>query len=278
MKKRLVLITGSTGGVGNAAALACAEAGFTVVATMREPERGKALLEALAERSLTCHLEQLDVTSPLVGDKVRELVLKYGPFEGLVNNAGIAILGAFEEQSDDDLRVQFETNVFGVMAVIRALLPSMRAAGHGRIINVSSIAGRVGVPTLSLYAASRFALSGFSDALRHELKPFGIHVCVVEPGTFNRGILGADQRRGADVATAGPYAQLTETAEKLLAEALQKAPGPEQVGATIAELLDEPSPPFRTVVGGSARAVAALHDALPDGVFSAGLRMLMGLS
>jgi len=275
--KRLVLITGSSGGVGKAAALACAEAGFTVVATMRQPERGKALLEACEARGLGCHLEQLDVTSPRVADKVRELVMKYGPFEGLVNNAAIAVLGAFEEQSDADLREQFETNVFGAMAVTRALLPSMRTAGRGRIINVSSIAGHLGLPTLSPYAATKFALTGFSDALRHELEPLGIHVCLVEPGTFNRGILGANQRRGTHVDGAGPYADLTATAEKLLAEALQKAPGPEQVGATIAELLNEPSPPFRTVVGGSARAVAALHDALPDGVFSAGLRMLLGL-
>jgi NAD(P)-dependent dehydrogenase (short-subunit alcohol dehydrogenase family) len=273
----LVLITGTSSGIGLATAVACAEAKFRVIATMRDPTRAEALREEAERKQLEIHLEQLDVTGGDVGSKVRELVLKYGPIEALVNNAGIAVGGVFEEQSDADVREQFETNVFGAMAVTRALLPAMRTAQRGHIINVSSISGRVGFPCLSVYAATKHALGGFSDALRHELAGFGIHVCVVEPGTFKTAIYFGNQRRGDGVDMEGPYADLNHAMEKILLEGASSAPGPEPVAAKIVELLEAPNPPFRTVLGRDARAMAALQRVMPDGVFATGLRRLMGL-
>ena len=166
---------------------------------MRNLARRRALEEAAAARSVSLELEQLDVTAEGVEAKVRELVLKYGPIYALVNNAGIAVDGPFEEQSEVDIRDQFETNVFGLMAVTRALLPSMRAAGRGRIINLSSISGRVALPLCSVYAATKHAVEGLSEALRWELEPFGIEVCVIEPGTFRTPILrGREGREGRE--------------------------------------------------------------------------------
>lgn len=272
-----VLITGTSSGIGLSTAVAAAEAGFRVIATMRNLDRSMALSRTAEAASVALELEQLDVTDDEVGDKVRELVLKYGPIDALVNNAGIAVAGVFEEQSERDVRDQFETNVFGAMAVTRALLPSMRAASRGRIVNVSSISGRIGLPCLSAYTATKHALVGFSDALRHEVERWGIHVSVVEPGTFRTPIFFGNQRRGEDVDMSGPYAELNRAVERVYLEAASNAPGPEMVGRRIVELLLDPSPPFRTVMGREARAVATLQRVVPDGVFTMGLRRLMGL-
>ena len=273
----LVLITGTSSGIGMSAAIQCAAAGHRVVATMRTPEKRKPLEEAAKARGVTLHVEQLDVTADGVGAKVRELTLKYGPFYGLVNNAGIAVGGAFEEQSEADIREQFETNVFGLMNVTRAVLPSMRAAQRGRIINVSSLSGRVALPLLSVYAASKHAVEGFSEALRWELEPLGVEVCLVEPGTFRTLIFSGGPRRGAATSKEGPYASLKETMDRLAQGEAEKAPPPDAVGQAIARLVSEPSPRFRTVIGIDARTMVTLRRMVPDRLFASGIRRLMHL-
>src|SRR4051812_34967356 len=124
---------------------------------MRDVQRRKELDEAAKTRGVKIDVEHLDVVADGAAEKIRELILKYGPVYALVNNAGIAIGGAFEEKSEADARDQFETNVFGLMAATRAVLPTMRAAGRGRIINVSSMSGRIALPLLSTYAATKHA-------------------------------------------------------------------------------------------------------------------------
>jgi NAD(P)-dependent dehydrogenase (short-subunit alcohol dehydrogenase family) len=271
----LVLITGTSSGIGLSAAIECAAAGLRVVATMRNVGKRAPLDEAAKARGVTLDVEQLDVTAEGVGAKIRELVLKYGPFYGLVNNAGIGVGGAFEEQSDADIRDQFETNVFGLMAVTRAVLPSMRAAQRGRVINVSSLSGRVAFPLVSIYAATKHAVEGFSESLRWELEPFGIEVCLVEPGTFKTSIFFDNQRRGANVARAGPYGPLIEAVEKLVLDEAEKAPPPDAVGKAIARLLKEPSPRFRSLIGMDARTLVTLRRMVPDRLFASGIRRLL---
>lgn len=273
----LVLITGTSSGIGLAAAVECAAAGHQVIATMRNLARRRALEEAAAARSVSMELEQLDVTAEGVAAKVRELVLKYGPIYALVNNAGIAVDGPFEEQSEVDIRDQFETNVFGLMAVTRALLPSMRAAGRGRIINLSSISGRVALPLVSAYAATKHAVEGLSESLRWELEGFGIEVCVVEPGTFRTPVFFEGKRRGGHGPRSGPYAQLAETVERLLRDEASKAPSPDAVGREISRLIDDPAPRFRTVIGMDARTLVTLRRMVPDRLFASGIRRLLNL-
>ena len=273
----LVLITGTSSGIGLSTAIECAASGHRVVATMRDLGRRKALDDAAKARGVAIDVEQLDVTADYVVPKIRELVLKYGPFFGLVNNAGIAIGGAFEEQSEADIREQFETNVFGLMAVTRAVLPAMRAAQRGRIINVSSISGRVGLPLVSAYAATKHAVEGLSESLRWELEGFGIDVCLIEPGTIKTAIFSDNLRRGANVPKAGPYSVLNGIVEKLFLEEAEKAPLPDTVGRTIAGLLGEASPRFRTVVGTDARTLVTLRRMVPDRLFASGIRRLLNL-
>jgi NAD(P)-dependent dehydrogenase (short-subunit alcohol dehydrogenase family) len=273
----LVLITGTSSGIGLAAAVECAAGGHQVIATMRNLARRQALEEAAAARAVSVEIEQLDVTAEGAEAKVRELVLKYGPIYALVNNAGIAVDGAFEEQSEVDIRDQFETNVFGLMAVTRAVLPSMRAAGRGRIINLSSISGRVALPLVSAYAATKHAVEGLSESLRWELEGFGIEVCVVEPGTFRTPVFFEGKRRGGHGTRSGPYALLSETVERLLRDEASKAPAPDAVGREISRLIDDPAPRFRTVIGMDARTLVTLRRMVPDRLFASGIRRLLNL-
>ena len=273
----LVLITGTSSGIGLSAAIECAAAGHRVVATMRDLTRREALEKAAAARKVRVDVEQLDVNADNLGAKVRELILKYGPVFALVNNAGIAVAGVFEEQSEADTRGQFETNVFGLMAVTRALLPAMRAAGRGRIINVSSISGRLAFPALSIYAATKHAVEGFSEGLRWELDPFGIGVCLIEPGTFKTPIFFANQRRAEHLDREGPYGAINRALEKLYLEEADKAPPPDVVGQAIAKLVSAPAPPFRTVVGRDARTLVALRRVVPDRLFATGIRRFINL-
>lgn len=271
----LVLVTGTSSGIGLTTAVACAAAGHRVIATMRNPDRREALEAAAKARGCTLEIEQLDVTAGGVQEKVKELILKYGPIFAVVNNAGIAIGGAFEEQSEQDVRAQFETNVFGVMAVTRALLPSMRAARRGRIINVSSISGLVGFPGLSIYAATKHAVEGFSEGLRWEVEPFGIDVCLVEPGTFRTAIFFENQRRAAGTEPGGPYGAMTDVVERLALEDAAKAPPPDAVAQAVLRLIDAAFPRFRTLVGRDARALAALRRVVPDRLFAVGVRRVL---
>lgn len=274
----LVLITGTSSGIGLSAAVECAAAGHKVVATMRDLGRREALEKAAQARGVSVDIEQLDVVSEGAGDKIRELVLKYGPFFALVNNAGIAIGGPFEEQSEDDVRLQLETNLLGLMATTRAILPSMRGAGRGRVINVSSTSGRVAMPCLSIYAATKHAVEGFSDALRWEVEPFGIDVLVVAPGTFRTPIFFENLKRGAHVAAEGPYGALIRRVEAFALDGARRAPPPDEVGRTITRLVGSPSPPFRTIVGRDGFAMTTLRGVVPDRLFALGLRGALALS
>lgn len=259
-----VLLTGTSSGIGLATAVECAAAGHAVVATMRDASRASALEEAAREAGVTIAIEELDVTAPDTGDRVRELVAKHGGFGALVNNAGIGVLGPFEEQSEDDVRSQIETNVLGVLAVTRAILPSMREAGRGRIVNVSSLSGRISPPLISVYAATKHAVEGFSESLRWEVEPFGVRVTTVAPGMVKTPMFFEGLRRASLRSDTGPYAAMREALEKKILAGAQKGLGPEAVGAVIARVLSDPSPPHHVPVGAEARVLSTLRRVMPE--------------
>lgn len=284
---QLVLVTGASSHVGAAAAIECAATGRRVVATMRDPaERGELERQA-KERGVHLDIEQLDVTTRDLPDKVRELTLKYGPVFALVNAASVAVGGVFEQQTDADVRSQFETNVLGLMAVTRAVLPAMRAAQRGRIVNVSGVAGRMGLPALSVFAATRHAVEGFSESLRWELEPFGIEVCLIEAGAIEAPITfdSDSRRRATDDAppasvrpVAGPYTVLDQAVERLLGDSAQGAASAEALGKAIARVVADVAPKFRTTVAGrDARTLLALRSMVPDRLFATGVRRVLRL-
>ncbi len=190
MKRKTAIVTGTSSGFGMLCAVELARAGFDVVSTMRNLDRAENLLK-LADRHHVAdhiHLHPLDVTSAESVSTFTTYIKKFPSIDVLVNNAGFALGGFSEELTVDEYRLQFETNVFGVIAVTQAVLPMMRKNRRGRIINMSSISGKFGFPGLSPYTASKHALEGYSESLRLELKPFGIDVVLVEPGSYQTNI------------------------------------------------------------------------------------------
>jgi len=188
-------------------------------------------------------------------------VERAGRLDALVNNAGIGIAGAFEETADDEVREQFETNVLGVWRMCRAVLPVMRAAGGGLIVNLSSLSGVVGTPYQAAYSASKFAVEGLSESLRLELAPFGVDVVLVEPGFVATGMTAATPR------TARSLDAYAATFERVLAAAIkdeQAGVPAAAVAATVADVLAARRPRLRRTVGRPAeRGTAGLKRALP---------------
>lgn len=187
---KVALITGASSGFGILSAIELAKAGFLVLATMRDPSRGGSLIQ-LAEANQVDSLikvHQLDVTEEKSIQTLEGLLKEAGRVDVLVNNAGYAAGGFVEETNIETYRAQFETNFFGAIAVTQQVLPYMRRQKSGKIINISSISGQVGFPGLSPYVSSKFALEGFSESLRLEMKPFGVDVLLIEPGSYKTNI------------------------------------------------------------------------------------------
>src|SRR5579864_6548915 len=191
MPEKIALITGASSGFGLLTSVELAKAGFRVVATMRDLGRRERLEQAIAAAGVGAKLDisALDVTKfDAIQAFVEAVVRDYGHLDVLVNNAGFAVAGFAEDIKLDELRLQFETNFFGAVAMTKAVLPTMRRQGCGHIIQVSSIAGLHGAITTSSYSASKHALEGWSESLRLEVNSLGIKVVVVEPGAFQTDI------------------------------------------------------------------------------------------
>ena len=182
------LITGASTGLGRVLAEQVLAAGGLVVATARKPEQLALLHEKYGQQALALALDVTDEIS--VENALAAAVEHFGRIDVLVNNAGYGLVGAIEEASDEDIRAEFETNVFGLLRVTRAVLPGMRAQRSGHILNLSSIGGLIATPGLGYYNATKFAVEAFSEALAGEVKPLGIHVTTVEPGPFRTDFLG----------------------------------------------------------------------------------------
>jgi NAD(P)-dependent dehydrogenase (short-subunit alcohol dehydrogenase family) len=193
----VAIVTGASTGIGRATALLLARSGYRVFATVRTDEAAASLRAAGAGSAL--EVVRMDAGDEAQVHRVaRDVLARAGRVDVLVNNAGFAQLGSVEDLSRDEIRREFEVNVFGPMHLAREVLPSMRARGSGRIVNVSSLAGRTSVPLMGAYCASKSALEAFSDALRVEARPFGVRVVVVEPGSvrteFQRAALAYGKR------------------------------------------------------------------------------------
>lgn len=190
MDRKIALVTGSSSGFGLLIVIELALKGFTVIATMRDVNKAALLLDIAKQNQAEKHIfiHPLDVTSEESINQLKIYLKEFSIVDVLVNNAGFALGGFSEEISVEEYRQQFETNFFGVVAVTQAVLPFMRVRNQGRIINISSISGRFGFPGLSAYVSSKHALEGYSESLRLELKPFGIDVSLIEPGSYQTKI------------------------------------------------------------------------------------------
>jgi NAD(P)-dependent dehydrogenase (short-subunit alcohol dehydrogenase family) len=262
-KSRPVLITGCSTGIGRATAERLAADGWNVHATARRPES----IEDLAKRG--CKTLALDVTDERSMENAVAEVEKDGPIGALVNNAGYSQSGAIETIPMESVRRQFETNVFGLMRMCQLVLPGMRGAGSGRIVNLSSMGGKLTFPGGGVYHATKHAVEALSDALRFEVKGFGIEVVIIEPGLIITEFGETANASIGAVEDHGPYAKFNEDVGRVTANAYtgsmaRLGAGPEAVAGKIAKALSAGRPATRYKVTPSARVVMGMRSAMTD--------------
>ena len=251
----VILITGTSTGIGRETALHLAERGHTVYASMRSLDRAAPLRAAAAARAVSPHILQLDVTDAgSVERAVAGVLAAEGRIDALVNNAGIGTLGSTEFTSDEDAHAVFETNYFGALRMIRAVLPAMRAQGSGAIVNISSVVGRIAPGGMGAYPASKWALEAACEALAQEVTSMGIRVALVEPGFIVTPILD----KALDSLTpdpASPYADIERRISMIFGQARVTGGTPRQVAETIAHAITTGEPRLRYPVGVDAHAL-----------------------
>lgn len=265
MPDKVALITGTSSGFGLLTAIEMARAGFRVIATLRNPDKRQALDQAakaarVAER---IDIHSLDVTNfDAIPEFVQTMVRDYSRVDVLVNNAGFAVGGFADDVRIEELRFQFETNFFGAVAMTKAVLPVMRQQHSGHIIQVSSISGLHGSPSISSYSASKHALEGWSESLRMEVDPLGIKVVLVEPGSFDTGVWtkGAVMAQDAKKSTSPNFQRSLR-----MRELIQKIPkaDPIVVARAIVRIAQDPNPKLRYLIGRDARMQLAMKRLLP---------------
>lgn len=268
---RTALITGASSGFGLLMSVTLAKRGWRVLATMRDLNRREKLENAARDAGVLERIEfhALDITNREQIAKIANLVAGRGePLHALVNNAGFAVPGFADDVTDAELREQFDTNFFGTVAVTQALLPQMRRQGFGHVLMVTSISGRMGYPGVSSYAASKFALEGWTETLRFEMLPLGIHAVLIEPGSFETDIWtrNAKQTAGLRNPDSANATRVTRWRAKLAQSAKNRA-DPQVVADAVAGILENPKPKLRYVVGHDARMTLMMRRLLPAGLF-----------
>jgi NAD(P)-dependent dehydrogenase (short-subunit alcohol dehydrogenase family) len=276
MPGKTVLVTGTSTGIGLAAAELLASKGYRVLATMRTPEKGAGLAEAAKSKKWDISVVRLDVRDEV---SVKSAIQEAGDIDVLVNNAGFEVWGPLEEMTVDDLKDQFETNVYGPFRLITAVLPGMRQRGNGVIVNVSSVAGRVSAPLNGLYSASKFALEALSETIHYEAGHFGVRCHIIEPGGVatpfpdNRRLVGA-----AAGDEGSPYRELItqwEAASERLTGGVRAQP--EDVAGAILDAI-ETGDKLRYPVGQDATLVFTARKAMDDAQFESAMRQQLGLT
>ncbi|MEV7694605.1 oxidoreductase [Microbacterium sp. NPDC089189] len=260
----VAVVTGAASGIGRETARALRSAGFTVIGTSRRA--------AAADQVEGVELRDLDVTDDAsVTALIDQVVTEFGRIDVLVNNAGIGLTAAAEESSVGQAGRIFDLNVLGVIRMTNAVLPHMRAAGHGRIITVSSVLGLIPAPYMAVYAATKHAVEGYSESLDHEVREFGIRALLVEPG-YTRTSFEANNLAGD--APIEVYAARRAVAQQVLADAMHTADEPSIVAKVIVDVATAGSPPVRTAAGRTARSVSILRRLVPARAFDGQIRKL----
>ena len=245
--RRVALISGASSGIGAAIATSLVEHGYRVFGTARNPEK--------SAKVAGVEMLPLDVRSKTsVQDCVKTVLDRSGHIDALINNAGVAFVGATEECSDQEIAAQFDVNFFGVVRLTNAVLPSMRERRRGRIINMSSLAARTAVPFQGMYSATKSAIEGYSEALLHELKPFGIQVSVIEPGFIRTGLGEHSPRAAAFIPAYDPWRQATVNS---IQHQIDTSPPPSVVADAVLDALRSKSPHFRYPCGNAGRVLWA---------------------
>jgi NAD(P)-dependent dehydrogenase (short-subunit alcohol dehydrogenase family) len=260
--QRVVLITGASSGVGRSTARLLSQKGYKVFGTSRNPTGADATpgVEMLA----------LDVRADdSVAACLKAVSNRAGPIDVLVNNAGYELAGALEEISMDEAKAQFETNFFGVVRMVKGVLPLMRHQKRGQIVNITSLSGLAPIPFMGIYSASKFALEGYTEGLRLEVTPFNIRVSMIEAGFLNTPMMNNRQVAAQTIEEYDPWRQ---RAFKAIRGYEEKGPGPELVAETVLKILNTDAPRLRHMVGQQAKFVSNLRRFALAGMYEQGIR------
>ena len=269
----VAVVTGSSSGIGFETALLLARSGFHTYATMRNLEKSKNITEIANTEKLPLQVVQLDVDDDRsVKNAINKIVAaaENKRIDVLVNNAGYGLFGSLEDTLIEEIKAQFETNFFGVIRVTQQVLPVMRKQNSGTIVNVSSVGGRIGVPVLSAYQSTKFALEGLSESMSYELEPFGIRVVIIEPGFIRTNIINSSTSAKKALDPKSPYFSLMQKVKnhfKSMMENASSSSPPEEVAKVILQAITSENPQLRYTVGNDAATIIQARMNMPDKEF-----------
>lgn len=250
--EKVAIVTGSSSGIGYETSLALARNGFYTFATVRNPKKADKILQVAKKENLNIEIIELDVDNEKsISAAIEKIISKKQRIDVLVNNAGWGLFGSVEDVSMKDFRAQFETNFFGIISIIQKVAPIMRKQGSGTIVNVSSVAGRIGFPGSPAYISSKFALEGLSESLRYELGQFGVKIVIIEPGVIKTNFFSS--MKIAEPKPDSPYKEITEKVIMGIKMMAELGTPPSEVATTILNAIKEENPRPRYIVGNDAQ-------------------------
>jgi short-subunit dehydrogenase len=266
---KVAIVTGSSTGIGYETSLILARNGFLTYATMRNINKSENIKSIATKENLPSQIKQLDVTEDVsVTNAIQAISSEAGRIDVLVNNAGYALTGALEDLSMEEIKAQFETNFFGAIRVMQAVIPIMRKQRRGKIVNITSTAGRISIPQYSIYNGTKFALEGLSESIQYELEPFGIKIILIEPGAvgsnFWRNIKIANK---ASSNPNSPYAQLANNMSKAFKKMEENVIHPSEVAKVILDAVTSDNPQLKYVVGNDAARIMEARKNMSDREF-----------
>jgi NAD(P)-dependent dehydrogenase (short-subunit alcohol dehydrogenase family) len=269
----VAVVTGSSGGIGLATSIALAGNGYLTYATMRNLAKCDPIQSVADKQHLPIRVVQLDVTDEnSINKAVQSILSVAGRIDLLVNNAGYGLTGAFEDIRIDEIKAQYETNFYGVIRVTQAVLPILRKQGSGRIINISSGAGRFGYPGGSAYVSSKFALEGLSESMAYEMEQFGIQVVLVEPGVvrtnFGDNMVIAKKAQDPN----SPYSQMMQMISSIRGKMVENASDADLVASVVVEAATAKEPNLRYLAGKDVQQMVAAKKSMSDEEFQKMIR------
>jgi NAD(P)-dependent dehydrogenase (short-subunit alcohol dehydrogenase family) len=266
--EKVALVTGSSSGIGFETALLLSKSGFHTYASMRNLEKSKNITEIVNTENLPLRVIQLDVNDDIsVKNAINKIIAENGRIDVLINNAGYGLFSPIEDITLDQVKEQFETNFFGVVRLVKEVLPVMRKQRNGIIVNVSSGAGRVAIPVSSAYVATKFALEGLSESMRYELKEFGINIIIIEPGVIRTNFVENMKTAGTRSRSESPYADLIGRTLKGFGGLMDNSSPPKLVAEAILNAITSKEPEIRYVVGDDAKSIMKVRKSTSDKEF-----------
>ena len=263
---KVAVVTGSSSGIGYETSLLFARNQFITYATMRNLGKSDRLREIASKEKIPLNITQLDVNDDSsVNNAIDNIVRESGRIDTLVNNAGYDFFGSLEESNLEEIKQQFETNVFGVMRTTKAVIPTMRKQGNGTIVNISSVGGMVGLlPFTTAYHASKFAIEGFTESLRQELTEFNINVILIEPGFIGSNFMDNMKTAKGFDPNKSPYANMMQRVFQGFESISAYSSHPSKVARTILNAVNSPNPELRNPVGEDAESIFKARNELSD--------------